>query len=199
MVIVSGRVTESAPTQAFGIPGAVLTISEGVNAGRTARADASGFYTFFGLKSASFTIRVSADGFMPRSESVNVTMDRTLDFQLPPVAQTMTVTSTLDIGPGDGTCSDSVSMKPCRILSLPVHNAGTIAATLHWTPNDVADLDLTLFEKGKTTPILRSMANGSLPERIEVAVEGGAQYELRVTYRFGTARTDYTVSVTYPY
>jgi hypothetical protein len=195
----TGRVTESAPTQIDGVKGALLTIGDSVNAGRSTSTDAYGFYSISGLQSAGFTLNLSADGYVNTSQAVSVTSNTTMNLQLAPVARQMSHTSTGQLTGTDGTCSDGASQKPCRILVFPVHNAGPIDAALTWNPGEVADLDLTLFQTGTQAPITGSAAAGASPERVSAHVTGGSTYELRVTYRSGRAGTTYTLRVTYPY
>lgn len=118
-----GRVGEAPPTAPTGIRGAVLTIGDGVNAGRSAVTDAYGFYT------------------------------------------------------------------------IP-DNAGPIDATLTWNPTGTAKLDLTLFQTGNPTPIVRS-AGGSKEERVIANLTIPSTYELRITYAGGTADATYTLKVTH--
>jgi hypothetical protein len=106
--------------------------------------------------------------------------------------------STETLASSDGACSDGAAMKPCRILLIPVHNAGPITATLTWDQPGV-DLDLTFFQTGTSTPIAESRKSGSGPERIATSIDGGATYEFRVTWSQGTGSAQYVLEVTYPY
>ena len=199
MVAISGRVTESAPTQILGIGGATLTIADGPNVGESVRTSGSGFYSLAGIRPGTFTVNIAADGFTAATQSVDVTRDSVIDFALHPTERTMTHTSTGDIAATDGTCDDGESAKPCRILVFPVHNAGTIDAHINWTPGEAANLDLALFQTGAATPIARASTAVGVGETVNAQVSGGATYELRITYAGGTSPTTYTVKVMYPY
>ena len=61
--ILSGRVTDTAPTASVGIPGATVAVADGVNAGRSAVADGSGNYSLAGLQSGTFNVSISAGGY----------------------------------------------------------------------------------------------------------------------------------------
>src|SRR5207244_5876553 len=87
-----------------------------------------------------------------------------------------------DIGGEDGTCSDSVSVRPCRIVVIPIHNAGPVEAVLSWTPASAADLDLTLFQTGVSAPAARSASSASGPEEVSARLTVGATYEFRLTF-----------------
>ncbi|MBI4485325.1 MAG: hypothetical protein HY655_04885 [Acidobacteria bacterium] len=121
----------------------------------------------------------------------------TSNFELPPVPQVMRHTLVGDIAAGDGTCSDGVSNKPCRIVMIPIHNSGPIDATLVWTPNRAANLDLTLFQTNNPVPIARSNNAGATPERISASLTAAATYELRITFADGSGGTNYTLTVTH--
>ena len=198
-VTLKGRVRESAPTQTAGVEGAVVRVADGTKSAAAAITDRYGFYTLAGVTPGMVTIEVTADGFVTASERVAVSAGATADFYLTPVQRTMSHTSTETIASTDGTCSDGISMKPCRILTVPVHNAGTATASLTWTGSGDADLDLTLFQTGVPTPIARSSGPGTDGERITAALQGSATYEFRVTWAGGTGTARYVLDVTYPY
>lgn len=175
----------------------MVTIRDGVDAGKSGIADTFGFYAVPDLQPASVTISVSADGFMGTSRSVEVTSNTTSNFELPPVPQVMTHTVDGGIAAGDGTCSDGVSHKACRIVMIPIHNPGPIDATLTWTPNRAANLDLTLFQTNNAVPIARSNNAGGTPERVQASLTAAATYELRITFADGSGDTAYTLTVTH--
>jgi hypothetical protein len=197
-VTLTGRVTETAPTSTTGIDAAVLTLSGGLNAGKQAVTNPYGYYSISDLQPGAFTIAIQADGYVGESQGVNIRTDMTSNFQLTPTPEMMTDALPGNIGNDDGTCSDSVGMKPCRIIVIPIHNPGTIDATLTWTRGNAIDLDLTLFETGIPTPLARSATPGAAPERIVTSVATGATYEFRITYSAGVGRTDFTLRVTRP-
>jgi hypothetical protein len=194
-ISLTGRVTETAPTSMTGIEAAVITISEGANAGRTGVTDLYGYYTIDGLQPGAFTVNVSADDYVATSERIACSASSMSDFQLMPVAKTETHVLTGDVGPDDGTCSDSVSARPCRIVVIPIHNAGPVNAVLTWS--GAADLDLTLFQTGISKPLDRSASPGPGPEQIQDTLTTGATYEFRITYAGGSGRAAYTLRVTH--
>lgn len=174
-----------------------MTIRDGVDGGRSGVADALGFYAITDLQPASVTISVSADGFIGTSQSLEVMSNTTSNFELPPVPQVMTHTLVGDIAAGDGTCSDGVSNKACRIVMIPIHHPGPIDATLTWTPNRAANLDLTLFQTNNPVPIARSNDAGATPERVKANLTAASTYELRITFADGSGDTTYTLIVTH--
>ena len=79
-----GRVTESGTSSAFPIAGAVLTIGDGANAGKTATTTASGEYSFSELRRETFSVSISATGFVTSGFSVDFrTGGSPRDFSLP--------------------------------------------------------------------------------------------------------------------
>jgi len=196
-VTLTGRVTESAPTPLTGIDGATVSIADGPNAGRTVTTNPYGYYTITDLQAGAFTVAVTADQYVGTSEHVACANNATSDFQLKPVPKTETHVLTGDIAGEDGTCSDGVAQRPCRIITIPIHNAGPVQATLSWTPSSAADLDLTLFQTGVAAPIARSATTGSGPEELSVTLPAGATYEFRITYAAGKSRVSFTLTVTH--
>ena len=194
----SGRVTESVPTASDGIGGATLSVSEGLNAGRSTVADARGFYKFVNLHPSEFVLRVAAPGFVASSEPVTLAYDRASNVQLRPEPAQLTYTLRGDIGSEDGQCNDGQAMRSCRIILFPVHNPGPIQATLHWTTEEDVDLDLTLFQTDGRTPIAKAAYAGEQIEQLRGDVAGAATYELRVTLRAGTGAAAYTLDFSQP-
>ena len=196
----TGRVMESAPTTPTGISGAVLTIVDGVNVGRSAVSDVWGFYSIGALQATSFMINVAADGYVGASRMQFPTANRA-DFLLAPVPGMHRYQFSGEISGSDGTCDDGSAARPCRILMVPVHNPGHIHGTLRWRPGDLADLDLTLFQTGASVPIApieRATATNTALEQVVADVRGGATYEFRITYRAGSHNVNYELTVTYP-
>lgn len=196
----NGRVTEAPPTTAVEVPRAVVTITDGINAGKVAIADGYGFYSIKDLTTGALTVKVSADGFVSTTTRIDVDIaaDTTRNFRLMPVPQTVGYTLHGDIRGGDGKCSDGESMKPCRIVVIPIHNEGMIDVTLDWEPRGSADLDLTLFQSGGAAPITRSAGPGAGQKRVSAHVTGGSTYEFRITYASGTGEVKYTLKFSCP-
>ena len=189
-----GRVTEPVPTSLTGVA-ALITVIDGADAGKSTVASPMGYYSLPGLRAGEITLKLTAEGYVGASQVVRVTADATANLQMQLLPATQTHTLRGQIAPGDGTCSDSISDKPCRIVVIPIHNAGQIDATLSWSPQATANLDLTLFQTGVDVPIARSAGAGSGPERVVANLTVGATYELRITYAAGTTDTSYTLTV----
>jgi len=154
-----------------------------------------GFYSITDVV-AGATINASANGYVDTTLGQDTGRAGT-NFQLRPVPRTTTTTLTDTLSAQVGTCSDGVSMRPCHILMLPIHNSGPLEATLTWDPIDEANLDLSLFQTGSPSFIARSASTAAEPESISATVPAGTTYELRVTYASGTAATRYTLRVTH--
>ena len=78
----SGRVTESGASSVFPIAGALLTVGDGANAGKTATTNATGEYTFNELRREAFSVSVSASGYVTSGFSVDLRAGATRDFSL---------------------------------------------------------------------------------------------------------------------
>jgi hypothetical protein len=193
-----GRVTEAAPTSIMQIYPAVVTIVDGEYAGRSAQTDFGGFYEISGLRPGTFTVAVEAEGFVRKTEQVNFGVEQTANFALLPIPETLRYVLPGDIRGSDGTCSDGVNQRPCRIIAFPIHNSGQIVARLDWTPNATADLDMALFQSGTNQPLVRSTNQGRQSETVRFDARGGLTYELRITYVGGTTGADYTVTLDCP-
>ena len=77
-----GRITESGASSAFPIPGAVLTIGDGANAGKTATTNATGDYSFNALRVEIFSVTISASGYVTTNVSVDLGAATRHDFAL---------------------------------------------------------------------------------------------------------------------
>lgn len=196
---ITGRVTESAPTTLTGIAGATVTVKDGPTTGPSAVTDSLGFYSITGLKTGRITMSVTADRYVGVAEPLNVTADTTSNFELMPEPETKAFTFTGEIDGTVGTCRDGAAMTPCLIYVFPVHNAGTLDATLRWTPDPDAELDLALFQTPVAAPIARSTSSAEGLRRVEADLSLGAVYELHVTYLpRGTTGIRYTLSGSQP-
>jgi hypothetical protein len=195
-VTLSGLVTEGPPTTLTEIAGAVVSISDGVNAGKSTTADDYGLYTLTGLSSGRATITVNANGYVSASTTVELTENTTSNFQLTPAPQTVTDSLEGDIAAGDGTCSDGNAEYPCRIVVFPIHNSGPVEATLNWA-GSASKLTMTLFQTDVAAPIARSTSSGANQEHIVATLRGGVDYEFHITFDSGTGSTTYTLRVTH--
>jgi hypothetical protein len=195
----SGGISESAPTTTNKIPGAVVMVMDGANAGKSATADGAGNYSMTGLTAGTFTVGVSAAGYQSVSRSVTLSSNSTQNFTVNPNPATISDNFTGTISGGDATCSggDGIfTTVPCKVITMQVHNAGQLTATLDWSPNRVADLDLSLFRG--STMIARSATATGGRESVSANLTAGFTYELHVTYYTGSAITTYTVAVSHP-
>ena len=191
----SGGVTESAPTTSNKIPGATVAFVDGANAGKTATADGAGNYLIANVLAGAFNIRASAAGYQDATRPVTITADTSLTIALNPTAQTLTTERTGTVSGGDTQCSDGSELKGCKILTLDIHNTGTLEATLEWE-NPTSDLDLTLWRG--TTLLADSRGEFVLKETVSSSIVTGATYELHVTYYAGSVITPYKLRVTHP-
>jgi hypothetical protein len=78
----SGRVTETAPTQTTVVVGATVSVVDGANAGKSAVSDSTGNYSIAGLQRGGFTVNATAEGYAGTSTGVDLTANRTQNFAL---------------------------------------------------------------------------------------------------------------------
>jgi hypothetical protein len=78
----SGRVT--AAGAGTGIPGALITVLDGPNAGKVAGADGNGNYNLIGLTSSGFTVSIVGNGFVTTTRPVSLSGNVTLNVSLLP-------------------------------------------------------------------------------------------------------------------
>jgi hypothetical protein len=197
-IVVRGRVTQSAPTTHFEVAGATVTIADGVNSGKSATTDATGFYVIDDVQPGSFMVNVAANDFVGVSRRVDAPRDAVENFNLAPVARTLSYTFNGSVRDTDGTCSDGAAQRPCRIVMIPIHNAGAVTARLEWTAGSAVDLDLALFQTHVPAPLERSAQPGVASERVSAHVPGASNYELRITYASGTGQANYTITIECP-
>jgi hypothetical protein len=192
----SGGVTESEPTTTKRIPGATVAFVDGTNAGKTATADAEGNYRITNVLAGASTVRASADGYQEATRPVTISADTSLIIALNPTPAMLETKRNENVSGGDTPCSDGTDReKGCKILTLDIHNPGTLEATLAWE-NPTTDLDLTLWRG--TTLLADSRDEFSLKEVVSSSIVTGATYELRVTYYAGSVITPYTLVVKHP-
>ena len=200
-VTLKGRVTEAAPTTLMGVWDSVVTITDGANSWsseKTYGGAAQGVYSIPSLRPGRYDASVSAPGFVTVTRPITIPADAATDFSLLPMPETLTDTFEYQISDGDGTCSDGTQEKPCRIAAIPIHNAGTIDATLTWRSASPVVVNVTLFQKGQREPLARSTPNGASGQHLAANVPGGALYELRITYASGTGSASYSMRVVHP-
>ncbi len=173
-----------------------MAFVDGTNAGKTATADAEGNYRITNVLAGAFTVRATAAGYQDATRPVTITADTSLIIPLNPTPAILETKREENVSGGDTPCSDgSDREKGCKILTLDIHNPGTLEATLEWE-NPTTDLDLTLWRG--TTLLAESRDEFSLKELVSSAIVAGATYELRVTYYAGSVITPYKLTVTHP-
>jgi hypothetical protein len=86
------------------IADARITIVDGPNRGRETRASSSGEYRIDGLSLGVGGVLATANGFLDERREINVTGDNTLDFDLTPVPEPLTIVA-FRVG-GDGNSSE---------------------------------------------------------------------------------------------
>ena len=79
-VSLSGQVTSALTSTA--VSGATLTITDGVNVGKSATTDSSGNFTFTNLERGNFTVAVAAQGFAPQSQAMSLPSTQPVSFRL---------------------------------------------------------------------------------------------------------------------
>jgi hypothetical protein len=200
-VTLTGRIIEAPPTSSTGVWDATVTLDDGVNRWQSAKTTGGvgrGEYTISGLHAGQFRATIAADGFVSVTEDITVGSDSTNDFRLLPVPVTKSITLSDRLGDHDGTCSDGVQPKPCHIIAVPVHNPGSIEATLTWQGATQAVLNLLLFEKDGRAPLIQSTQVDGARQEMASAVPGGAVYEIRIIYASGAGTAAYSLRVSYP-
>jgi hypothetical protein len=82
----SGHVTESAPTISTVLAGAVVTIIDGANQGKTATSGTDGRYQIAGVVNGGFTITTTLAGYNSAVLPVGIDGNTTFDIRLNPLA-----------------------------------------------------------------------------------------------------------------
>ncbi len=197
-VTLVGRVTETDPTPIIEVPHAIVRVMDGPDAGRSAETNELGYFTIERIRPGKLTVSVSAEGFVSASQAIDIGVQTTVNFKLARTFKILTYSISGDLKASDGTCSDGLAERPCRIVAFPVHNGGAIDADLDWNPNETANLDIALFQAGGVAPIARSANPGKLREHVRSTVPGRAVYELHITYAGGTSPATYLLTLSYP-
>jgi hypothetical protein len=193
------------------IPNASVVIVDGPNAGKLTTTDSSGNYNFTRLQQSGFTITASANGYIRGAQGVTLTSNQARSFQLLPVPVTISETLTGEVSASDPVqCLGRVLGLPfdlhCWTQSLPIHNAGTVSATLTWnySPRDGARLGIEVYDPATATIINES--SESYPfgtAQLSTNVFAGKNYQWRVMYLSfnGYASTQpvrFTIATTHP-
>ena len=77
-----GRITESGGSLVYPITGAVLTIGDGANAGKTVTTTPTGDYSLSALRVETFSVSISASGYVTRNVQIDLGASTRHDFSL---------------------------------------------------------------------------------------------------------------------
>jgi hypothetical protein len=145
----SGTTSETAPTGSTRIPGATITILDGLNAGRSATTDANGAFQLASLHAGSFTIRTRAADYVESSQPLTLGSDQSVAIELDPVFQILTSTKNEALGGGvacPGYWDVPSGASPCSAeYVVNVHHDGSLTAALTWAGSNDVMLVLDLF------------------------------------------------------
>ena len=182
------------------IQGAILTIMDGLNAGKATTTDGTGFFAFSGLVRGGFTLRAEAAGY----DSVNTGM--TLDtpnqimqtIRLLPTFQQILSSREDSISGGDVPCS-LVLGDPCRQYSLAIHHDGIVEGTFMWEDDDTW-LWFGLYRASDGSRLVESSQSRvfGLRQQFSTAVQGGQVYIVVVRWLFGARITPFSATVSRP-
>jgi len=194
-LLLDGVVRETVPSASTPVAGARLTVLDGPDAGAATTSDGNGYFVFPALQSGTFTLRTTQPDYQTADRTISLTKPTTITINMAPNPKTLDQTFTGNISGGDATtCSDGIFTKPCRRISLPIHNAGVISARLDWSGGS-ADLDLTLW---RDSTLIASSRGVNSSESVSSSAQPGGSYELRVTYYSGSNVVQYNVRVSRP-
>jgi hypothetical protein len=118
----SGRVTDSAT--GLGLVGAIVSVGDGVNTGRSSTTDGAGSYAIAGLQQSGFTLTASVANYRSASKAVTLTTDQTLSFQL--LRSVLTVQGTWAAPWTRQSCTDTGNL----VGLCDLFNGGTIVLSL---------------------------------------------------------------------
>ena len=201
---VSGKVSETTPTQDTGIDGTRVEVTTGPAAGRSVTANSSGNYGLSGL-AGQVTLRASRDGYETLEKSVQISGDSTVHFSLLPQLRYVDETIAGSVGESDEKCGGSFGLFEgrCRTHLIPVHRDGSFDATLSWDNRDGSDLGFTfLREDGQGTAYFTINPAGRSEVRMTgFSAVGGHRYALTVSLNYWKVRVlkSYQLSVRHPY
>jgi hypothetical protein len=110
---VSGVVDDGTPRQSGRIPNTVLTVLDGINAGKSTSSDNNGSYALTGLTPGTFIISATFSNYETAMKTVDVAANMTVDFtltRLPPVPEAPEIIGAMC---NDGTSSTSTISGAC--------------------------------------------------------------------------------------
>ncbi|HVB38752.1 MAG TPA: carboxypeptidase-like regulatory domain-containing protein [Vicinamibacterales bacterium] len=191
--MLSGRVTESAPTTNVGLPGVDVQAWAGTRQVTSAKSDAEGHYYLQGL-TGNIQLRVSAPGYIDNQADLLAFRDQNMDLTLTPEPKTIDQTLTGQVKSTDPQC---YLIHACQVYTINAHHDGPIDATLTWPDEDVY-LMLQLFVPATGRIITQGEDLFVAKQAISASLDAGTRYQLRVVYENGSKPTTFTLVTTHP-
>jgi Bacterial Ig-like domain (group 2) len=194
--IVTGVVTESAPTQDTGIPGALVAVADGLYAGETTTADARGAFTLRNVNGI-VNLRISAQHFEDTSLTADTDSPAAVAVRLLPTDRTVNDTAQWEPPPPN---TERVWQGQ---LSFALHRAGRVDV--------VTSANLSDFESAPNCSELRDDINRTIVWSTSAPWQGDAQktfslgvgkYTLKVSGCRDLGRpvvSSYRLGATHPY
>jgi hypothetical protein len=182
--MLSGTVSETAPTTSTRIAGATVTILIGPNAGQSAKTDSNGSFQL-GALPGNFAISTRAGNYIERISDVALSQNQSVAIELDPVLQIVTATTDESIQ-GNQACpgwwDGFVPSDPCKAERvINVHHNGTLTAQLTW-PHSTVEPFMQLYAVANGQPsggAIASSEDGS-GQMIRADVVGHTQYVIQV-------------------
>ncbi len=94
------------------IVGAVISVTNGPNAGRSASTDGNGYYSIAGLRAGTFTMQVVRAGYTTLTLSITLAGDLRSDISLPPSGGSTTLTCGASTVPAIVDCPNNQGRQP---------------------------------------------------------------------------------------
>jgi hypothetical protein len=167
-----------------------MTVVDGPAAGKSTTTTENGEFAFSTVKGL-LTVQASKDGYEAQTLTVDVAGPQTLRFTLKPLPREVGETLTPAMG---AACSE-----PCRrVYALPIHNDGTMSASLTWLAVPSPQLS---FWRGDTQIPFNGFCVGrhtGSTGSCQVTVTGGAVYQLRVVGGSATTPLNFHLTVVRP-
>ena len=187
----SGTVTEAFPTETIPVPDARIVIDDGVNAGKSTTADASGRYSLTGLQAEQFNLHAGAPGYEDRSGGIVFTADRALNFQLLPQLRAVSDSISGTIEPCNG-----ATYITCFSYPVSLHHRGAVSITL--TTGGNSSMDVAFVQLDTNYAPFYSTRRSGRTETFGFCVNcGTGKYEFRIIGRI-LERVTLTAILTHP-
>jgi hypothetical protein len=196
MFLLSGTVTETAPTTSPMIPHALLTLV-GINSGTSTTADDNGRFSFGQITGGRFSLVASRDGYQTGTFAIELKRDSDYAIRLAPerpespqpqdVTETHTATLDWNVPP-----CQPVALDCYHEYSFITHHSGNLSLRLDWT----GDAELVL-STNNWDEWFRATSTSKTIET-SVRIRGGERYTVYVNYNSGTGPAKYTLVMTHP-